>query len=243
LLTVLEHEFGHLLGFEHDTRGLMSDVLPAGVRRIPHRVPIGRPVPKPVGSALGPSDPAYELIFLIAWCPIAGGGRGERLMPPRPASLRSSARQLSRHHANGRCLADCDPQPAGDIDPDPPETLDRPSPHPCRRRSPPYRHESDPDFASGSARSFRSEFSTDPLGPLGRLVPCDEARTSGHFLCVPAATSGSYSELAQMKLVDFFSVAVGTLERRNVGRFKSGVPGNLVSSGLTRLIAAATTKR
>ena len=33
LLTVVEHEFGHLLGFEHDERGVMAETLAPGVRQ------------------------------------------------------------------------------------------------------------------------------------------------------------------------------------------------------------------
>src|SRR5262249_12799141 len=33
LLTVLEHELGHLLGHDHEEGGVMADTLPAGVRR------------------------------------------------------------------------------------------------------------------------------------------------------------------------------------------------------------------
>ena len=35
LLTVLTHEFGHLLGYEHEQSGVMEDTLAAGTRRIP----------------------------------------------------------------------------------------------------------------------------------------------------------------------------------------------------------------
>ena len=35
LLTVLEHEVGHLLGYEHEESGVMIDTLPAGTRRTP----------------------------------------------------------------------------------------------------------------------------------------------------------------------------------------------------------------
>ena len=35
LLTVLEHEVGHLLGFDDADTGVMSDTLPAGTRRTP----------------------------------------------------------------------------------------------------------------------------------------------------------------------------------------------------------------
>ena len=35
LLTVLEHELGHLLGYEHDETGVMIDTLSAGTRRTP----------------------------------------------------------------------------------------------------------------------------------------------------------------------------------------------------------------
>ncbi|MFO0815211.1 MAG: matrixin family metalloprotease [Gemmatales bacterium] len=37
LLTVLEHEVGHMLGFEHQQSGIMADTLFAGVRRMPHQ--------------------------------------------------------------------------------------------------------------------------------------------------------------------------------------------------------------
>ena len=35
LLTVLEHEVGHLLGFEHAGTSVMIDMLPTGTRRVP----------------------------------------------------------------------------------------------------------------------------------------------------------------------------------------------------------------
>src|SRR5262249_25642339 len=45
LLTVLEHEVGHLLGKEHEDGGVMAETLPAGMRRLP-------------GSDLDLGDPA-----------------------------------------------------------------------------------------------------------------------------------------------------------------------------------------
>ena len=39
LLTVLEHEVGHVLGYEHEESGVMIDILPAGTRRTPSAVP------------------------------------------------------------------------------------------------------------------------------------------------------------------------------------------------------------
>ena len=39
LLTVLAHELGHLLGFDHAETSVMEDTLPAGTRRTPSAVP------------------------------------------------------------------------------------------------------------------------------------------------------------------------------------------------------------
>jgi hypothetical protein len=52
LLTVLEHEVGHLLGYDHEATGLMQETLGAGTRR----------TPSPVTDTAGPTTPA-----LIAW--------------------------------------------------------------------------------------------------------------------------------------------------------------------------------
>ena len=38
LLTVLEHELGHLLGYDHTDSGLMADTLAAGIRETPTAV-------------------------------------------------------------------------------------------------------------------------------------------------------------------------------------------------------------
>jgi Matrixin len=35
LLTVLAHEIGHLLGFDHEDTGVMADTLAAGMRKTP----------------------------------------------------------------------------------------------------------------------------------------------------------------------------------------------------------------
>ena len=35
LLTVLEHEIGHVLGFDHEATGVMEDTLATGTRRTP----------------------------------------------------------------------------------------------------------------------------------------------------------------------------------------------------------------
>ena len=51
LLTVLEHEIGHVLGLDHEATGVMEDTLVVGTRRTP--------------SAGGPADwlAAIDLLF------------------------------------------------------------------------------------------------------------------------------------------------------------------------------------
>ena len=51
LLTVLEHEVGHLLGQEHEASGVMIDTLSPGVRRTP------------VGSSASDWLSAVDLLF------------------------------------------------------------------------------------------------------------------------------------------------------------------------------------
>src|SRR5262249_11090686 len=46
LLTVLDHELGHVLGFEHQRDGVMEDSLTPGTRRLP----------APGGQASGPAS-------------------------------------------------------------------------------------------------------------------------------------------------------------------------------------------
>ena len=36
LLTVVMHEMGHVLGYEHEASGIMQDTLAAGVRELPN---------------------------------------------------------------------------------------------------------------------------------------------------------------------------------------------------------------
>ena len=54
LLTVLEHELGHVLGFEHQETGVMEDTLTTGTRRVPS-----------YGIDTGTSAPARDILF--AW--------------------------------------------------------------------------------------------------------------------------------------------------------------------------------
>jgi subtilisin family serine protease len=78
LLTVLEHEMGHVLGLDHEAGGVMGDTLPAGTRRLPTAEEAGAaalppvegslPGPRGVGPAHGPAGGALDRLF-------AGEGR------------------------------------------------------------------------------------------------------------------------------------------------------------------------
>ena len=57
LLTVLEHELGHLLGFDHAEQGVMDDTLAAGRRRTP--------------SAGGPTDWLAAIDVMYAEPPLS----------------------------------------------------------------------------------------------------------------------------------------------------------------------------
>jgi hypothetical protein len=55
LLTVLEHEVGHLLGYDHQAAGVMQETLTAGTRRA-----VG---PAPAADAVGPGVDLTGLVF------------------------------------------------------------------------------------------------------------------------------------------------------------------------------------
>ena len=70
LLSVLIHEMGHVLGFEHDAEGVMQESLPTGTRRLP--------TGEEVGTTAMPDHPLAEGF------PNASRGAGE-LDPARLA--------------------------------------------------------------------------------------------------------------------------------------------------------------
>lgn len=69
LLTVLEHEIGHLLGYEHEASGVMQDTLSVGTRRTP------------VGAEVGDQWAILDLLFAESLLPNTGNKKG----PHRPA--------------------------------------------------------------------------------------------------------------------------------------------------------------
>jgi hypothetical protein len=74
LLTVLDHELGHVLGFEHEASGVMQDTLTAGTRRTPSHGRLGN-------SARIGRDLAFTLLAADESVPWAGHGlfgRGRR---------------------------------------------------------------------------------------------------------------------------------------------------------------------
>jgi hypothetical protein len=65
LLTVLEHEVGHLLGYEHQASGVMAETLSAGTRRTPQASPgTGRPTSPLAGQSA--TDIVFALLALDA---------------------------------------------------------------------------------------------------------------------------------------------------------------------------------
>ncbi len=84
LLTVVEHEIGHLIGYEHGTLDVMNESLAAGVRITPQAVATSQPsgAGAPVGQELlvinGPSAPVAfmpnaELAHALAGTPVQPG--------------------------------------------------------------------------------------------------------------------------------------------------------------------------
>jgi hypothetical protein len=71
LLSVLRHEMGHVLGFEHNAEGVMQESLPTGTRRLP--------TDEEVGTAAMPDHPLAEGF------PNASRGAGE--LDPAVATL------------------------------------------------------------------------------------------------------------------------------------------------------------
>jgi hypothetical protein len=82
LLTVLEHEVGHLLGLEHTADGVMTETLPAGTRRLPGSdLDLRDPaVPGAASAAGGPGFATLAtddsvLEALVSWVDPRRGGK------------------------------------------------------------------------------------------------------------------------------------------------------------------------
>src|SRR5262245_48418098 len=68
LLTVLDHELGHVFGYEHSQTGVMEEALPTGTRRMPAAGAIGHPAlhTRAGASTLAPpwgGPSAIDLLF------------------------------------------------------------------------------------------------------------------------------------------------------------------------------------
>jgi len=73
LLTVVTHELGHIIGFEHQEEGVMSPILPAGARQT-------ELIPATIGATPGQDGDNSDKAWSGAPTPTAGSSASARLV-------------------------------------------------------------------------------------------------------------------------------------------------------------------
>ncbi len=80
LLTVIAHETGHLLGYDHDEDGLMAEALGPGVRELPRAEP-DREVARVIGDRQARDPLLVAMPGDPDWTELSAGRRRGRMRP------------------------------------------------------------------------------------------------------------------------------------------------------------------
>jgi hypothetical protein len=96
LLTVVEHEVGHLLGLAHGSSDVMGGTLQAGLRITTQAAATQAAATLPSGTtAMENAAPAAATVAPLSGHPLPGPAQGEPAVPAAPASLHGASRAPS----------------------------------------------------------------------------------------------------------------------------------------------------